>query len=75
MVIDYSKIKIENSFSYENTNKELHEIAYFLWERAGKPEGRDLEFWCDAEREMFGYTCGEMDELYSQYSLEEERYL
>ena len=21
------------------------ESAYFLWEKAGRPEGRDLEFW------------------------------
>ena len=29
---------------------EVREGAYFLWESAGKPEGRDLELWCAAER-------------------------
>ena len=26
--------------------------AYFLWLNAGKPEGRDVEFWVQAEREV-----------------------
>ncbi|WP_094193608.1 DUF2934 domain-containing protein [Bradyrhizobium viridifuturi] len=26
--------------------------AYELWEKAGKPEGRDEEFWCLAEQEL-----------------------
>jgi hypothetical protein len=34
---------------------ELEEIqtrAYQLWEEAGRPEGRDQEFWRQAEREL-----------------------
>jgi hypothetical protein len=34
---------------------ELEEIqtrAYQLWEEAGRPEGRDQEFWHQAEREL-----------------------
>jgi len=31
--------------------RELREAAYFLWEHAGRPDGRSLEFWCDAERQ------------------------
>jgi hypothetical protein len=26
--------------------------AYELWEKAGKPVGRDLEFWLEAERQI-----------------------
>jgi hypothetical protein len=26
--------------------------AYQLWEQAGRPSGRDLEFWVQAEREI-----------------------
>lgn len=26
--------------------------AYFLWDVAGRPEGRDDEFWSEAEREI-----------------------
>ncbi|PAY09558.1 hypothetical protein CK489_02855 [Bradyrhizobium sp. UFLA03-84] len=37
-------------------NKEVDEAvaarAYELWEKAGKPEGRDEEFWCLAEQEL-----------------------
>ena len=27
----------------------VREAAYRLWEFAGRPEGRDVEFWCKAE--------------------------
>lgn len=31
-----------------------HEIvavkAYYIWEKAGRPHGRDVEFWLEAER-------------------------
>ena len=30
----------------------IHEYAYYLWEKAGRPEGRELEHWLDAEREL-----------------------
>ena len=36
-------IKTNDSKNY--TSK----IAYYLWQDAGKPEGRDLEFWLWAE--------------------------
>lgn len=28
--------------------------AYDLWQSAGRPEGRDLEFWLSAERSFYG---------------------
>jgi len=28
---------------------QIREAAYHLWELAGKPEGRSLDFWCVAE--------------------------
>jgi hypothetical protein len=43
----------------ETIEQDLRNRAYFLWEQSGKPDGRDLEFWCEAERATFGYTCGE----------------
>src|SRR6266705_2095195 len=27
-------------------------VAYTLWERAGRPSGRDEEFWLEAERQI-----------------------
>jgi hypothetical protein len=29
-------------------DNEVSKIAYCLWEQAGKPEGRDKEFWAQA---------------------------
>jgi hypothetical protein len=30
----------------------IAERAYQLWEAAGRPTGRDEDFWCEAEREL-----------------------
>lgn len=30
----------------------IREHAYRLWEQAGRPRGRELEFWLQAEREL-----------------------
>lgn len=34
------------------TDSEIETRAYQLWERAGKPEGREQDFWRRAEREL-----------------------
>jgi hypothetical protein len=36
----------------EPTKEEISRRAYELWERAGKPEGRDEEFSHQAEQEL-----------------------
>lgn len=36
----------------EPSEQEIRERAHQLWERAGKPEGRDDEFWQAAEQEL-----------------------
>ncbi|WP_439399246.1 DUF2934 domain-containing protein [Bradyrhizobium sp. PMVTL-01] len=36
--------------------------AHQLWEEAGRPEGRDLEFWLRAEREIKGTHMSESQE-------------
>ena len=33
-------------------DNEVASRAYRLWEQAGKPHGRDLEFWIQAEAEV-----------------------
>lgn len=33
-------------------------LAYQKWEQAGRPHGRDLEFWIAAEKEFYGQTSG-----------------
>lgn len=35
------------------THEEIQARAHRLWEQAGKPEGREQEFWQQAERELY----------------------
>lgn len=39
----------------EPVEKDIQHAAYFLWEKAGCPEGRDQEFWF-AARERLRHT-------------------
>lgn len=36
----------------EPTEQEIRERAHRLWEQAGRPEGREEEFWQAAEQEL-----------------------
>jgi Protein of unknown function (DUF2934) len=45
----------------EPSNAEIQQRAHQLWEQAGRPEGRDDEFWFQAEQEL-----REMEELRRQ---------
>ncbi len=36
----------------EPTEQEIRERAHRLWEQAGRPEGREEEFWHAAEQEL-----------------------
>ena len=36
----------------EPNNKEIEARAYQLWEKAGRPEGREKEFWHLAQQEL-----------------------
>ena len=37
-----------------DTTPSVRERAYFLWETAGRPNGREHEFWAEASREIEG---------------------
>lgn len=37
----------------DDLEKEIRKTAYELWQKANRPEGRDLEFWLIAERQVF----------------------
>jgi hypothetical protein len=37
---------------HEPTEKEIMERAYEIWERNGRPEGRENDFWYQAEQEL-----------------------
>jgi hypothetical protein len=34
----------------------IEERAYALWEANGRPEGRDLDYWLQAEQEIVNYS-------------------
>lgn len=34
------------------TKEEISYLASRLWEKAGRPDGRDLEFWLNAEKQL-----------------------
>ncbi len=38
----------------EKSKREITKIAHELWEKAGRPEGRDREHW-DAAKELWAY--------------------
>jgi hypothetical protein len=44
-------------------NHEVADHAYRLWEKAGRPHGRDLEFWVQAEAELRRTANGERARL------------
>lgn len=33
-----------------NRHQEISETAYYLWEQAGRPDGKDSDFWTEAEK-------------------------
>ena len=37
-----------------DVDEKVRERAYTLWEQAGRPEGRSLQFWFEAIRELEG---------------------
>src|SRR5689334_15035924 len=38
------------------TESQIGVVAYKLWESAGHPPGRDLEFWLNAEKQLCSAT-------------------
>jgi hypothetical protein len=40
----------------ENSREQVRERAYAIWEREGKPEGRELVHWLQAEQELANDT-------------------
>lgn len=45
------------------THEVIARLAEFIWEREGRPSGRDVEFWLRAEaalKEPSGLTCHEI---------------
>jgi len=54
---NFSKVTTGRSFSRIDEAKlqgEIREMAYHIWERKGKPAGKDWENWLQAEKQIRG---------------------
>lgn len=52
--IDELKSRLNGQRQERRIKAEITERAKVLWENAGRPDGRDLEFWLKAEAETRG---------------------
>lgn len=52
--------------AYEDTTPRVRERAYLLWEKAGRPYGREFEFWAQASRELESDVEVERERLQAQ---------
>jgi hypothetical protein len=43
----------------DNQDEDVKVGAYYLWEKAGRPENRDLEIWLEAENQHASATSAE----------------
>ena len=50
--IDEMNMKNTIEQSVKVKESDIGVVAYHLWEKAGHPTGRDLQFWLDAERQL-----------------------
>ncbi|RJP27372.1 MAG: DUF2934 domain-containing protein [Candidatus Omnitrophota bacterium] len=46
--------KKETSVGSEKFFVEVQKKAYYLWEKEGKPQGKDWDIWLKAEKEVLG---------------------
>jgi deoxyribodipyrimidine photolyase-like uncharacterized protein len=46
--------KKETSARSERLFIEMQKKAYYLWEKEGKPQGKDWNIWLKAEKEVLG---------------------
>jgi hypothetical protein len=51
-VLHKQEMQLSEPTEQEITEQEIRECAHRLWEQAGKPEGREDEFWHAAEQEL-----------------------
>ena len=52
---NFSKVTTSRSFpkiDEDKTQQMIREMAYHIWERKGKPSGKDWENWLQAEKQI-----------------------
>jgi hypothetical protein len=50
--LGWGRVLFEGTYMEKPTEEQIKRRAYELWERAGKPEGREEEFYYQAEEEL-----------------------
>jgi len=45
-------LEIYSKFYKRSNHEDISKLAYFKWLEAGKPEGRNEQFWLEAEKEL-----------------------
>jgi len=43
----------------KTNHEEIAQLAYELWNKAGREQGRDLQHWLDAEKQCQSHSQGE----------------
>jgi Protein of unknown function (DUF2934) len=61
-VADFSRNQTNEQIMSDQIERQIRARAHELWEAAGKPEGREHEFWYQAERELKGEATDNSDE-------------
>lgn len=54
--IDELRYKLQSQREKRHLNEAITKRARDLWERAGRPQGRDLDFWLQAESEAKSHS-------------------
>jgi hypothetical protein len=52
ILLERGRARWQNQFMEDPTEKQILNPAYEIWERNGRPEGRQDEFWHQAEQEL-----------------------
>lgn len=47
-----AKLKQKSKFTEEEVFEFIQDRAYRLWDQAGRPQGRDWDFWFKAEKQV-----------------------
>jgi hypothetical protein len=64
-LVEHTAPKLKRSNIMDTTAERVRQRAYELWEQSGKPEGSDMDFWLQAEREI-GDNAPPLDEVTPQ---------
>jgi len=55
---------LSNAQSLKPTTEEITHLAYFIWEKEGRPHGCDMEHWFEAESLLMAATRKELKSLH-----------